>query len=142
MHHREAPKPMPPDKLVELPDRAPVPVVGDHDEVPRGLHDVRGRLALVAEVARGQPRVLAHRDPDGVDPVLPKRVCDPLRDHDGDHDRQDVRERTGELKAETTLGRIGRKVGDCLVARERTSKRITTIETVVGSIVVTMSAFT
>ena len=139
MYHREASEPMPPDQLVKFLDRAPVPVVGDHDEVPRGLHDMRSRLALVAEVARGQPRVLAHRDPDGVDPVLAERVCDPLRDHDGDHDRQDVRERAGELKAETTLARY---VGDCLVARERTSKRITTIETVVGSIVVAMSAFT
>ena len=82
----------------EVPERLGQPVAED-DEVVRGLHDLRRALSAVAELARGQPRVAAHRDPDGVDPVAPERaVRDPLADDDGDHDRQHVRERARQLE--------------------------------------------
>ena len=65
------------------------PVVRD-GEVLRGLHHVRGGLAVVAELARGEPWVLPQCDPVRVDPVGAGGVGDPFGDHDGDHDGEDV----------------------------------------------------
>ena len=98
MYDWEPAEAMPRDELVQLLDRASMPVVVDGKQVRRRLHDMRRRLALVAEVTRRKPGVLAHGDPYGVDAVLAEGVCDPLRDHDRDHERQDVRERASELR--------------------------------------------
>ena len=73
-------------------------ILRDDDQVCGVLHHIRRGLPAVAELGRRQPRVRAHGDPDRVDALLPEVVPHPFRDHDGDHDRQHMRERACQLE--------------------------------------------